>query len=276
MDDYFGERVEEDRKRRQRRSILLLFLAGAVTAGLFVWLRRNPTLLEKAPSLLDSSVPTAAVPAEPTALPTEVPTPAPTLPPIAEEKLDDAVRRLVAGLSSHPALVKWLATDGLVRRFVVAVDNIAEGKSPRKHLLFLDPRDDLEVSGAGDRVVIDAVSFKRYDTVAAALGSFDVDGAAEAFVELEPRLDEAYRELGYPDRRFRDTLGRAIGRLLRVPVPRGEIAVRPKLKSYRFSDERLEARSAAEKHLLRMGPKNMETVQAKLAAFAQKLDLPRI
>jgi len=275
VDDYFAERVEEDRRRRQRRFILGVFLAGALTGALFFYFRRSPAPVEEAPPVLDSTAATA-VPLEPTPLPTEEPTPAPTLPPMAEEKLDDAVRRLVAALSSHPALVKWLATEGLVRRFVAAVDNIAEGKSPRKHLLFLDPRDDLEVSGAGERIVIDPRSFKRYDTIAAALGSFDVDGAAEAFEELEPRLDEAYRELGYPDRRFRDTLGRAIGSLLRVPLPRGEIAVRPKLKSYRFADERLEARSAAEKHLLRMGRKNMETVQAKLAAFAAKLDLPRI
>ena len=50
------------------------------------------------------------------------------LPPL--EETDALVRRLAAALSSHPHLAAWLATDGLIRNFVVVVENIAFGTSP--------------------------------------------------------------------------------------------------------------------------------------------------
>lgn len=273
--DYFEDRIAEDRRRRRVRLIVLAVIAAAFTAAIFFWLRRNPGALESLPAAVDSLLPGDAEPpvevAE--ATPTPEPTPEPTLPPVAEEALDEAVRRLVGGLSSNPALVRWLATEGLVRRFVVGVANVAEGKSPRQGLLFLDPREEFVVREEGERLVVDASTYRRYDVVAEAIGSVDVAGVATAFEELEPRLDEAYRELGEPRGKFRDVLREAIRRLLRVPVPRGEIEVRPKLKSFRFGDERYEARSAAEKHLLRMGPENMRKVQAKLDEIARALEL---
>ena len=50
---------------------------------------------------------------------------------------DVFVRELVGELSEHPRLAGWLATDELLRRFAVAVDNVAEGKSPGQHLACL-------------------------------------------------------------------------------------------------------------------------------------------
>lgn len=272
--DYFEDRVAKDRRKRRIRVGALILFAAVLTAGLYLFLRQRPGTIEEIPDIIDSIV----APAAPTApaveaTPTVEPTPHPTLPPMEEETLDEMVRRVVGTISSHPTLVKWLATEGLVRRFVVAVDNVAEGKSPRQGLVFMDPRDDFEVSGGGDRIVIDPSSYRRYDVITEAVDSIDVDGVVAAFEELEPRIDEAYRQLGYPDRRFRDVLRDAIRRLLRVPVPRGEIEVRPKVKSYKFADERLEARSAAEKHLLRMGPENQKRVQRKLAEIADALGI---
>jgi hypothetical protein len=60
------------------------------------------------------------------------------LPPLDET--DAVVRRLVGSLSSHPGVAAWLATDGLIRTFVVVIDNIATGHTPAKHLRALKPR----------------------------------------------------------------------------------------------------------------------------------------
>jgi len=52
-------------------------------------------------------------------------------------QLDDSdgwLRGLVGQLSAHPELAEWLVTDEMIRRFVAAVDNLAEGTSPRSHL----------------------------------------------------------------------------------------------------------------------------------------------
>jgi hypothetical protein len=56
-------------------------------------------------------------------------------------------------------------------------------------------------------------------------------------------------------------------------VPPSDIRVKPKGALYQFADPELEARSASEKHLLRMGPENMRKVQVKLSELAGALGL---
>src|SRR5215813_12497988 len=53
------------------------------------------------------------------------------LPPLAET--DALVRQLLVKLSSHPKVLAWLATGGLIENFTVATLNISEGKSPTLH-----------------------------------------------------------------------------------------------------------------------------------------------
>ena len=264
MAEYFEQQIAEDRRRRRIRLAVIGAVVTLTAVGAFFYfLRRGDGRLPAPPlpSWLETpgaEAPATATPAPPT------PTPAPTLTPAADETLDELVRRVVAGLSSHPQVVKLLATPGLVRRFVVSVDNVAEGKSPRQNLIALDPRDDFAVSQRGGRIFVSPKSYERYDAVADAIESIDVDGVAAAFAELEPRLDQEYRELGYPNRRFREVLASALERLERVPVPSEKVELRAKVKSYRFADPKLEELAPAEKHLVRMGPENAKRVQAKL------------
>jgi hypothetical protein len=94
---------------------------------------------------------------------------------------------------------------------------------------------------------------------------------------LRPRLQEAYSELGHPDGDIDAAIERALVRLLETPVPQGEIALTPATVSYRYAgrDGRdLEGLSAAQKQLLRMGPRNMAAVQRQLWAIARELGIP--
>src|SRR5881628_3848464 len=139
-----------DSPRRRRRTGPWLAAALALVAlalGAYVLLRRPPLITlpappGSAPGPEPTPSPTAPAPpgTEPLAAPpgTEPETPEERrLPPLAES--DTLVRELASGLSSHPGLSVWLSTDGLIQRFVGAVDSIAGGESPRPHLLFLAP-----------------------------------------------------------------------------------------------------------------------------------------
>jgi hypothetical protein len=85
-------------------------------------------------------------------------------------------------------------------------------------------------------------------------------------------FQEAYRDLGYPDRSFDDTLEKALRRLLDVPVVEGEIELLKGDRSYHFEDPALEGLSPAAKHLLRMGPANTVRIQGSLRRLAAALD----
>src|SRR6202022_3868251 len=171
---------------------------------------------------------------------------------------DAVVRMLVRSLSKNPTIETWLATTGLIRNFVVVVENIADGVTPVKHLKPLRPSSPIRVAELSGRRYIDPRSFDRYAVIADAVASVDAAGAARLYANLKPRIEEAYGELGAPDRVFDRTLERAIVVLLRTPIVNESIRVTPKGIGYAFSDERLEDLTAAQKQLLRMGPRSVQ------------------
>jgi hypothetical protein len=191
------------------------------------------------------------------------------------EASDEVVRQVVRELSEHPALASWLATDGLVRRFVLAVDNVAVGISPRKQLPFLAPEGDFSaVELEGEAVTTAQAAYSRYDTVAAVVASIDAEGAVETYERLKPLVQEASAELGYGSGGFDERLAEAVIHLLEAPIP----AVPPELEretmSYHYADPRLENLTDAQKQLVRMGPENQRLVQAKLRRIARELGIP--
>jgi len=187
---------------------------------------------------------------------------------------DPLVRDLLGKLSASPTLAVWLATDGLIRAVVVSVENVADGTSPAKHVRVLAPRSAFRTLSEGGVITVDPRSFARYDGVANAVASVDPAGLARAYSILKPRLIEAYAELGHPQGDLDVAVERAIVHLLQAPVVEEPILLRPRVLSFRYDREDLEALSPAQKQLLRMGPRNVRTVQDQLRAVARELGIP--
>jgi hypothetical protein len=200
--------------------------------------------------------------------------------PVALPKLgqsDNLVREKAKDLSSKPKLADWLKIRNIIRRITAAVDSIADGRSPRASLGFLAPQKGFSVKEKGGKLYINPKSYARYNLVADVFQSLNAEGTVRVFKELKPLFQDAYRELGYPNRDFQDTLVRAIKELLRTPVVEGDILMEEKVISYAMvsmADEKLEDLSDAQKHLIRMGPKNTAKIQGKLREIAQALGVP--
>ena len=218
------------------------------------------------PEVTTDAEPRLVTPPEPIAPEPEIELP-------AVDDSDSFVRDLVAALSSHPGLAAWLVSDGLVRRFVVAVDNVADGTNPSQHIQFMRPDQRFAVAGEEPNVRIDPRSYRRYDTHAEIVSSLDTDGTAELYLMLEPLMDEAYTELGYPDSRFRNTLERAVNQLLEAPLVDDPPAVVRRATFYEFLDDRLESLTPVQKQFVGTGPVNMRTVQAKLRSIANAIGI---
>ena len=194
------------------------------------------------------------------------------VPPLNES--DAVVRELVKQLSSHPQIAAWLTTDNLIRNFVVVTGNLADGKTPSRQLGVLRPSSAFGVVERGDVVNVDPKSYERYNGIAGAVASIDPAGAARLYSTLKPRIEEAYGELGVAVS-FDRTLERAIVSLLKTPVVDEPVRLEPLGgTAYRFADPQLEGLTAAQKHLLRMGPRNVRRVQASLRAIALALGIP--
>ena len=264
----------DDIGRRQGRRALA-FLVGAVVLipaaiGFFSY-----RLLHRGTELAAPEAPQEAAVSPPTVAPAA---PAePTVPPRADlprlDASDAFIRKLAEKLSANPAWAKWLLNEGLVRRFVASVDNVAEGRTPKPHLVFLAPKGEFRAREGGGGTTIDPASYHRYDALADVIASLDAKGCAELYRETRPLFRDAYRDLGYPDRDFDDTLAKAIQVLLATPEPNGDLRLHSAVKSWKLESPELEALGGAQKQFLRFGPENVAKIKKKLREIAEVLRL---
>jgi hypothetical protein len=270
LDRYRIQRgADEEESGGNRRLVLMAAVVVLVMTALAIFWYSRRLAPDRAPAA--GVTEPAEVPAAERA-PLGAPTEPAEIPPL--DLTDPLVRELIGQLSSRPEVATWLATDGIIRNFVVTVENVATGASPTRHLRRLVPSGPFGVATRGDDLVIDPRSYARYDGLAAAVASLEAGGLAKVYTMLKPRLEEAYRELGYPDGDFDSAVERATVRLLRTPVPASQIDVVPGGVSYKFESAALEGLTPPQKHLLRMGPANMRVVQDQLRAIARELGIP--
>jgi hypothetical protein len=244
----------------------LLSLAAVVLFGTWLFFRKPA-----GPPPRPSPTGDATLAASPSAAPPTLP---PGMPPLDDS--DGFVRDLAKRLSADARFAAWLATRDLVRAFVVAVEDVADGASPRAPLAFLAPRGELKVTKVRGRLVIDAQSYARYDAVTDVFASLDATACAAVYKRVEPLLDAAHREQGHVEGGFSKALARAAARLLATPVVEGEVPVRAVQRAtlvYALEDQGLEALSPAQKHLVRMGPRNSKRILAKLRELLRALGL---
>jgi hypothetical protein len=245
--------------------ITAALLAAAACTAAYVAFGRRPLPLVTPPA---TSAPTSV--AKPPALGGEAESI--RIPPLGAS--DEVVRTLVRALSSSPAVTAWLTTNDLIRNFTVVVANIGEGFTPAKQLKALRPSSAFRVVEHDWNPYLDPRSYDRYAAIADAITSLDPDGAARLYGTLKPRIEEANRELGSPDRTFDRTLERAIVSILETPTLDGPVRLRPKGIGYAFADQRLEDLTGAQKQLLRMGPRNVRVIKARLRQIGLALGIP--
>jgi hypothetical protein len=185
---------------------------------------------------------------------------------------------LLEAVSTNPLLRKVLVGGDVVRRWAVVAANLAIGESPRRELAELAPAGKFSAATVGDRTAIAPESYARYDAFAEAVSSIDPQALASAWRTLHPALQAAYRSLGYPYRTVDTAMLRALRRLEDAPVRDGPVYVEREGNVYAYSDARLEGLGQVEKHLLRMGPRNTRTIQAKAREIEAALGLskPRV
>lgn len=242
-----------------------VLLAAAAVAVYIVMGRTRDTTPASAPAQRSAAPQTATRPLGGEAAAIDVP-------PL--DQSDAVVRELVRQLTSHPRIAAWLATDGLIRAFTVGIENVARGVTPAARFRVLRPASGFETVTRDGAVRVSPRSYERYDDLADAMASIDAAGAARLYGTLKPRIEEAYRDLGYPDTPFDATLERAIVVLLRTPATDGTARLAPKGIGYGYADPALEGLSAAQKQLLRTGPRNVRLIQSSLRQIALALGVP--
>ncbi|MCB1954780.1 MAG: DUF3014 domain-containing protein [Rhodocyclaceae bacterium] len=267
--------------------IAMVVVVLAVVAGWFV-LRQpppSPTLAGTPPPAQQVSTPEPREPAEPevkfpieqvadgAAAPAPAGGPGAAAPAEAVPELEesDGAASAWAEASVGEATVKALLPEHLVRRVVASVDNLSRERVSPRLWPVATAKGLPEVTRSEQGLFLAPVNARRYATYVAMAESADVDALVAGYKRLYPVFQQAYRELGYPTGNFNDRLVAVLDHLIAAPEVEGPIPlVQPKV-IYQFADPELEALSAGQKMMVRMGPDNARRIKARLRVIRQRL-----
>lgn len=254
------------------RRIVLMGAAAAVAVLAFLW---QTGWLER---------PGKKEPAPVAAAPAQAPASQPALPPLEPEApaapLAAAdVAGALAELLGRNALV---VTDDFPRRFVATVDNLGRAHAPPLMWPVTPTAGRFTVQEAGGSTVIAADNSARYAPFVLLAEGVDAAAAVRLYTRMYPLLQGAYRELGFPGKSFHRRMVEVIDLLLATPPPphplqvqlvevRGTVPSERPWVRYEYADPALEALSAGQKILLRVGPDNQKRLKAKLAELRAEL-----
>lgn len=184
------------------------------------------------------------------------------LPPLAES--DPAVRDALAGLFGEEAARELLVPENIARRIVATVDNLPRRKLAVQSRPVVPAPGRFLVEGSEDDPVLSPANFERYAPAVRMIEQVSAEQIAALYLRLYPLFQRAYADLGYPSAYFNDRLVEVIDHLLATPEVEGPIRLVQPRVFYEFADPELEALSAGQKLLIRMGPENAAVVKRKL------------
>jgi len=186
-------------------------------------------------------------------------------------KSDEALRSILARFFPRQKLDELFRLDNFIKRIVVTVDMLTHKKVPPRLLPYQPASGSLAVEGQGEIRYITAQNSWRYRSFVKLIDAVDTQKAVDWYVHFYPLFQEAYQNLGYPDRYFNDRLVDVIDHLLQAPEVEEPIAVKQHVVQYRFADPELEALSAGQKLMIRIGNENSRLIKSKLRAFRTHL-----
>jgi hypothetical protein len=184
---------------------------------------------------------------------------------------DKAVEDELAGLVGRAPLDQFLIPGRFIRRVVATVDNLPRSKAPQNMWPAKPAGGRFVTTGEKGDVFLSPENYRRYDPALRFMEAVDTGKLVALYVRFYPLFQQAYTELGYPNKYFNDRLVEVIDHLLATPEAKGPIKLRKPWVMYEFADPALEARSAGQKTLIRMGPENAARVKAKLRAIRQQV-----
>ena len=192
------------------------------------------------------------------------------LPPLG--KSDDQVREAVDTFREGLPLSTLLAPKEILRKFVLAVNNVAKGEISRKYPPITPPPQGFKSTNkGGKRFVMTEENYARYTPYIEIIEAIDIKIVVKVYRQYYPLMQEAHKELAATKGSFHASLLKAIDHLLQAPEQRGEIElIRPSVM-YKYANPALEKLSAPHKLLLRTGPENTQKIKAVLKELRQVL-----
>jgi hypothetical protein len=255
------------------RWIAVAAVACAVAVGYYVWRQGENEAPQPAPAAPPAAPPVAPPKAEPGTAP-QILFPVPQAEPASLPSLDMSdtlMRTTLDALFGRKNFEAFFYPRDIVRRIVATVDNLPREKVAQRLMPVQRAAGPFLLAGEGDNRTIGAENAARYQPFVALAETVDAGKLVAAYFHAYPLFQQAYRELGYPTGYFNDRLVAVIDHLLAAPAVEGPVKLVQRKVLYEFADPELEARSAGQKILIRIGPENAARLKAKLLEMRREL-----
>ena len=181
---------------------------------------------------------------------------------------DDSFRAVSGDLA--PAVTAWLMPEEQLRKWVLVVDLVADGKLPKRYLPLSYTMPGYAVRQTSGRLVPSEANHARVGPLVDALVGIDPPLLQRYYRAWYPLLEQAYAEQGKPGT-FHQRLLLALDNMLNAgPAPAAPALKRPHV-FYQYADEELEARSEVEKWFWRQGDAQRVKLQDWLRSIRKGL-----
>lgn len=174
----------------------------------------------------------------------------------------------VADMSTD--LAQWLTPEEQIRKWVLFVDNAANGDLIALHRPWQYAMKPLTVVNIGDNQYLAPANYQRATPLLNAVMAMPPARLADYYYNWLPLLEQAYRELGKKgsfDVRFKA----AIDNVLAVKSLSVEPALKRPSVMYQYQDKSLDAASDINKLMWRLGAENTQNIQSYLLTLKSHL-----
>jgi hypothetical protein len=167
-------------------------------------------------------------------------------------------------------LKEYLVKSQAISRIVAMLDSLTSRQVPVQTNP-IKPADGKFIADAeGERYVMSAQNFARYDGYVALIQSTDTDALLALYQRFYPLFQQAWEEIGGSGQ-FSERLNEVIDDLLDTPDVPGPVYLTKPEAFYLFEEPELEALTAGQKILIRMGSVNASIVKEKLREIREIL-----
>ena len=258
--------------------VCALILAIGIAALYFLWPRGESLAPNVSPAPLESTRapqvqpepavahPVENIPAAVTANPDQAQAPLPAL-----DASDNVAKDVIGAILNDDDYVRLLVPTSIIRHIVATIDNLPRTTVAVRINPIKPATGSFATAGAAGGIVVAEGNAQRYAAYIKAAESIDTKRLVGFYVRLYPLFQQAYVELGYPHGYFNDRLVSVIDHLLATPEPMPPLyLVQPRVR-FEFADPELEAMSAGQKILVRIGIDNELHLKTKLREIRHAL-----
>jgi hypothetical protein len=256
--------------------ITVILIGGVLVAVSAYFIISEPTPIEPvaAPPAMQVETPLIELLAEQQLAPVETPKPiaavvdTKVIAPSTLDGSDIKVMLAVADISTD--LAQWLVPEEQIRKWVLFIDNAANGDLIAKHRPWQYSMKPLVVATLGKKEYLAPSNYQRAKPLLTAVMSIPPEKLADYYYSWSPLLEKAYRELGKAGS-FDTRFNQAIDKVLAAKSLPAEPELKLPSVMYQYQDKSLETASDIDKLIWRLGFENTNDIQQYLRDLKSRL-----